>query len=315
VLRNAAFFFEVQDKPLAEELLLRARMLAPERQWVNRFARLYALALAGATDIRTFMDFDDSFGNVFVLDSSEREAQSPFAQAIRQKLNTSTDPQLLVAVARYLMRSSRQGSTLAKPYFEQTVQLDPQNVEARRALLEMRSREQAPQTQAMLMKLPKESRYEAVATLPARDRFVAARELAMDSYSRANSMDVLDRDGALRMRSLSKQYADDVLKLAPEFRNTPEYSTAVFIGDILAGIVAARNGDSGGAVRYLREAATIPASEEMAYRPPYVPYQQLCIILAGSGYRDEVIAFLEHFAQINMSDRDEILQQAFNFRR
>src|SRR4029079_4963599 len=42
VLSNAAAFFEVQDKVLAEELLLRARMLQPKGRWVDRIARLYA---------------------------------------------------------------------------------------------------------------------------------------------------------------------------------------------------------------------------------------------------------------------------------
>jgi hypothetical protein len=315
VLSNAAFFFEVPDKVLAEELLLRAQMLQPEGRWVDRFARLYALALMGATDARTSIDFAGRVGNVFVLASSALEAQSSFAQAVREKLNTTKDPQLFTALGRYLMGSSRQGSPLAKSYFERAVQLDPQNVEARRSLLEIRSRDLAPQIDAMLMKLPKESRYEAVTALSSRDRFIASRELAMRSYSQANSMDVTDPDGAWDLRILSKRYADDVLKLAPQFPNSPEYSGAVFIGNILAGLVAARNGDSGGAAKYLRDAATIPASEEMAYRPPYVRYEQLCIILAGSGHRDDVIAFLEHFAQINMLNRDEILRQAFNLRK
>ena len=55
-------------------------------------------------------------------------------------------------------------------------------------------------------------------------------------------------------------------------------------------------------------------SEEMAYWPPLVPYDRLCNLLAGSGHRAEVVAFYEHFAQINLSARDALLASAIKLR-
>jgi hypothetical protein len=227
---------------------------------------------------------------------------------------------MLTFVGLYLTNSvpdkfAADRAVLAKAYLERAVQLDPLAREARTALLRLRSRSANERMRELVMKVPKEKRYEAVGALPTADRFVVSRELAIYSYTEGNSMDVLDPEGAQAARERAKKYSEDLLELAPHLNKDEGYSGALFIGDVVTGLVAARNGDSETAVKYLRHASRIPPSEEMAYLPPFVPYDRLCTILAGSGYRDDVIAFLEHFAQINMSDRDYILRQAAGFRR
>jgi hypothetical protein len=178
----------------------------------------------------------------------------------------------------------------------------------------MTSRKRETEIRDLVMKFPVESRFKAVLALPETQRFPALRLMAEYSYQEANSLDVLDREQAEAKRDLARRYAEALLKLAPGFRNDPGYSSAVFSGEILAGLIAARHGDSDSAAEYLRDASTIPSSEEMAYRPPFVPYERLAILLAGSGHRADVIAFYEHFARINLSERDHLLQLALKLR-
>src|SRR5262249_2111890 len=45
VLSNAAYFFEVVDKPFSEKLLLRIQAAQPHVRWSVRLGRVYALAL------------------------------------------------------------------------------------------------------------------------------------------------------------------------------------------------------------------------------------------------------------------------------
>ena len=49
VLANASTFFQVADKPLAEELLLRAQALEPDKKWSVRLGHLYYEVLMGST--------------------------------------------------------------------------------------------------------------------------------------------------------------------------------------------------------------------------------------------------------------------------
>ena len=45
VLKNAAYFFEAADKPLAEKMMLRAQALDPKGHWSGSLGRLYAFVL------------------------------------------------------------------------------------------------------------------------------------------------------------------------------------------------------------------------------------------------------------------------------
>jgi hypothetical protein len=114
-----------------------------------------------------------------------------------------------------------------------------------------------------------------------------------------------------------RQYAEDVLKLAPQLRNDPSYSAAVFSADLLAASVAAHDGDLQRALRYLNNASKVPPSEEMAYLSFWGvmrAYRHVCRILIDSGYRPDALAFLEHFATINIAQRDETLRLAADVR-
>src|SRR5205823_14518286 len=107
-------------------------------------------------------------------------------------------------------------------------------------------------------------------------------------------LEILNPVGTKAARERSRMYADDLLKLAANFRKDPGYSAAVYSADILAGSIAAQESKLDTALNYLRDASHIPSSEEMAYLPPFVPFRQLCTKLHNSSYHNDVIPFLEH---------------------
>lgn len=315
VLDNAAYFFELSDKPRAESLLLRAKAIQPDVKWSLRLGRLYALALAGAVDAETgAVSPDTPAQGVRVFASSDPEANGAFAQSARKKLDQSKDLQLLNSAGQSSMIQGPAYVDIAIKYLQRAVDIDPNFVDAHQRLIQLKARKKDTEIQAVLMKLPVESRFDAVMALPEAQRFPALRVMAVRRYQEANSLDLMDRDQAKAKREDARRYAEALLKLAPSFRRDPGYSGAVFIGDILSGLVAARNGDNSTALSYLHDATAIPISEEMAFWPPFVPYDRLGDLLAGSGHRNDVIAFYEHFAQINLSDRDSLLSSAMKFR-
>jgi hypothetical protein len=130
-------------------------------------------------------------------------------------------------------------------------------------------------------------------------------------------MEVLDPAGAKAARVRAKRYADELLKLAPKFRNDAGYSAAVFSAAVVAATVAAQDGETDTALEYLRTASRIPSSEEMAYSPPLgamMALFQLSRILVDAGQRNELLALLGHLSVINKSWRDEILIMSANIR-
>jgi hypothetical protein len=275
----------------------------------------------GGIDAETMSAFDERQPQgIAVFATSESEVKSEFAESVRKTLGQSKDPELLNAVASFLNQSQflvphpETVRDLAATYFRRAVDINPHFVPAHQALLHMVFRKKQAETQSIIRTLPVDSRFAAVLNLPESQRFPALREMAEHLYQEGNSLDILDPQKADADRDLSRKYAEELLRLAPRFRRDPGYSGAVFSADIIGGLVAARKGDSQAALKYLRDASAVPSSEEMAYFPPLVPYERLTTILAGSGQRDAVITFYEHFAQINLSRRDYLLQQAVDLR-
>jgi beta-lactamase regulating signal transducer with metallopeptidase domain len=140
VLSQAAAFFERVEKPLAEELLLRAQAKDPNGptprttvtgvsrvSWSGRLGRLYAMAITGSHD-RTMWD-DVTVPDVMVL-------QSPFATQARQKLEQSNDPELLLEASNFLINYAASARLpfdpirLGREYATKVLQLDPGSPQA-----------------------------------------------------------------------------------------------------------------------------------------------------------------------------------------
>jgi len=128
LLAHAATFFERVEKPLAEQLLLRG----PSRPfWSRRLGTLYAMAIAGSHDQTVFDD-------VTTVDAAQ--LHSSFAKHARQKLEQSSDAELLLGAGNFLIAHAAQAkldfdpTALGREFVSRASRLDPASVEAKRIL-------------------------------------------------------------------------------------------------------------------------------------------------------------------------------------
>jgi beta-lactamase regulating signal transducer with metallopeptidase domain/tetratricopeptide (TPR) repeat protein len=348
VLYNAATFFQVADKPVAERLLLRGRALQPNgpqprRQndvyyqgWTERLGALYALAILGSDD--------DTLGNV-PKSLNAAAARGKYAAEVRQNLEESRDGDLLLAAGRYLVQNARQTKVefdhiaLSTTYLERAVALNPNLHDAKR-LLQARSdhdRQLALMDQLLVKKLDliggeigrkaragerltREERAmideiepRAVAEMSEEYRFSELPRLAEHHYIWAEALAYTDRDiaGADGAYARSKRYAEDLLALAPKFKDDPSYSTAVHRATITLGAHALREGDVRRAVQYLDQAAGIPPSGGAGYMGLQ---GRLVNYLLDVGERESVARYLERVATSDPEWTKRMLTDAANIR-
>ncbi len=316
ILKNASYFFEASDKPQTEKLLLRLQALDPKGGYSYSLGRLYAFVLVGA---------NSSMPLNVVRTVSAADAKSPYAQEIRKKLAESTDADLLGTTASYL-QITRQLSleekigfdpvALGKAYQERAMQLNPQSTQARYAVRQDRAMSQGQRMAEMLRKVPKEAQYQTVAALPEAERFASLPNLAMSAYEEGSRLDYYKHDtvGAKAAWERARKYAQDALQLAPKFRDNPDYGKAVYMGNIVLGLVTFREGNRQGAVRHMLAASHAPAFEDVDY---YVMYhQKLTGYLLKYGERESVIESLERIAPLaNASNKAYLLESADKIRK
>lgn len=316
VLRNAASFFFTDDKPMAEKILLRAQALDPKGRWSSELGRLYAFALVGSNDQR--------LGNV-VRSVSPAEARGSFAQAVRKKLAETTDTQMLTTAGQYLIFFNRHADAyridfdavaLGKSYLERAVQLNPQSGQAHMILSRLATADRNTRIHEMLRNAPKGNQYETVSALPEAERFDSLPELAIEAYMEGEYADYYRHDaaGAKAAWERARKYAQDALQLAPKFRDDPDYSTAVYMGNIVLGLATFRvDGNRQAAVNFMLAASHAPVSEDLDY---YVPFHtKLTGYLLKYGERASVIEFLERIAQVSTSQKSYLLEAADQIRK
>jgi beta-lactamase regulating signal transducer with metallopeptidase domain len=344
VLSNAARFFQVADKPMAEQILLRLQSMDPGgpmprirdnvyyEPWIDRLGRLYALAILGAND-----------GTIFnVVNSvSLDEAHSPYTQAVRRKLDESKDPALLYAAGSYLAQNASQAKVdldhvaLGRSYLERAVQLDPSS-RARTLLISLRANdrnrrvrealrakeidlvggETARKARARERLTPDQQKaiaaaeYAAVLTLPEADRFAYLPVLADSSYGIAEFQNQRDVATAKASWERSQKYAQDLLALAPKYKDDPHYGDAIFEGNVVLALNTLRAGDVKGAVRYMGDAAKASnLSDDFEYASGSLR-SRLANYLLKAGERESVADFLEHTARISTREKDQLLKDA-----
>lgn len=308
ILANAANAFEIDDKPLAEKLLERARTIQPSRRLTAQLARVYALALVGAT---AALPGVAGFSYTIVIQGHDREQEfGGFANEVRRKLDTSRDDELLQDVGSELVQSRDPSAdfdykVLGRRYLTRAVALNPAS-DARGILANAASDEQTRVRQERIRQLPKDNRYEAAAALPDRDRFDLFWLLALDAFNYGNSYDSLHPAEAKQQWLKAQKYATDLIALAPKFRRDPAYPLAIFNANVLLAQIAARTNDIDRSVQYLRAAAKAPKLPE-DIRWPGSGYRGLCNILIARGRQSDVIDFLENVAMLDSLQRDPVL--------
>jgi len=327
VLMNAASFLKVADKPLAEQLLIRAselesqnteaiavesatgqssiriRTTSPKGMAAILLGRLYYEALVGSNALMPMG---------VVRSVSLTDVHGTYANEVRQKLATATNPVVLASTGDMLVTWGRNltarrdvdfdAVALGKSYVERALQLDPQNRNAHRTLAYLhRIERSAPLDQAFREKRLQEY----VASSTGMERCYALYKMAESEYVRFKEKNTRPND----QLEHAKQMAEESLKLAASFRNEPDYGDVIYSDNMLLGMIAMYHGQRKEAVKYMHTAAEAPSTEELAYLQGILTLE-LPGWLLKDGERQSVIDFLERFAKTNISERALLLDSA-----
>lgn len=320
-LGRAAAFFTRYDKPLAEELLIRAARLEPAGPWSGRLMDLYAQAIAGTVDPRDRR-------------TDAAEAQSAFAVEARRKLDATSDPKLLADAGHALMRwamPTTETGALARRYLERAAALDPQNARARTSLADFESSARRMAIQARLRAAGAPAAFDdfsdstaaAVAALPVEDRLFYLPAAAESAYMRAENIEYTAREkpqaeqAERRQRAAqgfarAGQYATDALALARANQQAPQRGDAVYRAETVLGVLALKGGDRDAAVQHMRAAGAAPMPA--APTPHFGLRSRLAEYLLRAGERASVAEYLEKSAERFPTERDQLLKDASRIR-
>ena len=323
-LARAAAFLSGYDKPVAEELLIRAQRMEPAGPWADRLADLYARAILGSVDSRSGA-------------TDAAEAQSAFAVEARRKLEATNDPKLLAAAGYVLMRYSRSApagsDALGRRCLERAVTLDPQNARARSAMAELGRSER---TTAILVRLQaagahlafedfSDTTYAAISALSAEDRLFYLPGAAESAYMRAENIDYMAREkpepGRAQARkraaegfARARQYAHDALGLARNHQQAAQDNDLIYRAETVLGVLALKDGDREAAVEHMRSAGAAPMSEAGRYASHFGLRGRLVEYLLRAGERASVVEYLEKSAERDLPERDRLLKDAAQIR-
>lgn len=325
-LGRAAAFFGRYDKPIAEDLLLRASRMEPDGPWADRLGDLYARAIVGSVDpIYGTTDAD--------------EAASPFAAEARRRLEASDDPNVLAAAGRALtLRYGRQAAAagadvLGRRALERAAALDPENQRAQRALADLRHTERSRAIQARLTKDGaaggdpfSDATSQAIAALPDEDRlfylpgaaegaYMSAEYVEYTAKEKAQPQDVsAAQERAAAGFARARQFATDALALAEKHPQLARDDHAVYRAHTVLGVLALRGGDRDAAVEHMRMAAAAPRPESASQRSHLGLRGRLVEYLLRAGERESVAAYLEASADRFVAERHRLLEDAAQIR-
>lgn len=321
-LGRASAFFGRYDKPIAEELLLRAWRMEPDGPWAGRLGDLYARAIVGSVD--------PVYGT-----TDPGEAASPFAAEARRKLEEAGDANVLAAAGRALtLRYSRQAAAagadvLGRRVLERAVALDPQNPRAQRAVADLRHAERSRAIQARVAKdtaaggdLFSDVRYEAISALPDEDRLFYLPGAAEGAYMSAEYIEYTATEkaqgqeaSAAQQRAAAgfaraRQFATDALSLAERHPEAARDYHVLFRAHTVLGVLALKDGDLDAAVEHMRTAGEAPISEAGRFTSHFGLRGRLVEYLLRAGERESVAEYLESSADRFLPERGRLLEDA-----
>jgi beta-lactamase regulating signal transducer with metallopeptidase domain len=323
-LGRAAAFFTPYDKPLAEELLLRAERMEPAGPWTDRLMDLYAQAIVGLIDPR--------YGTV-----DDAEATSAFAVDARRKIESTTDPKLMANAGFALMRrslSSSESAALARRLLERAIALDPQNVRARAGLADFAYSERSRDIGNRLRSAGAPAAFDdfsdttaqAIAALPLEDRLFHLPAAAESAYMRAENIDYTAREkpeaerSAARRRAeqgfaRARQYANDALALAQTNPQGARANDVVYRAETVLGVLALKEGHVKAAVEHMEAAGAAPVPDPASSASQFGLRSRLAEYLLRAGERGSVAAYLERSAARVPFQRDQLLNDAARVRQ
>ena len=322
ILGAAAWFFRLSEKPVAEQLLLRAVALDPDgprprvvdntyySPWTSRLGQLYAQAIVGSDD--------ETLGNV-VRSVSLDVANGPFATAAKKTLAASADAAMLRSAGLYLTQNAGRGDggivgdqkvslgfdyrALGESYLDRASALDP-NSETTKTFeyyrkLQALDRAQSERRRAILRKPADQVDDPMLAALSESDRFEVLPGLATSAYSNGENSENAKKDRASYEASFARarDLADQTLALADEFKADPRYGPSQFSAHVTRGLVALRGGDRRLAVAHMRAAIDGLKADDVLTSWDTMLHARLGNYLLNWGERGSVAAFWEHLAR------------------
>jgi beta-lactamase regulating signal transducer with metallopeptidase domain len=320
-LGAAAHFFGISEKPIAEELLLRAQALDPDgpqprvvdntyySPWVSRLGELYARAIVGSDD-------ETLFNVVKSIDLDE--ARGAFAAGVRHKLQLSKDPGLLRAAGSYLVMNASQVSDttlgfdhvgLGHSYLQRARQLDPDSIPVRQAFAYLQKRDWYTRYRAAVGAPPDDAK---VATLSDTERMEFLPQLADEAFFAAESAEYYRKDMPKFEASLerARRLADESLAVAARHSQDARARAAVYRAHVTLGVVAIRRGQRASAVEQMRRAVEAPGSPEIAEYADSLLLQRLVNYLLKAGERETVADFLDRAAAFSASEPGRFTKDA-----
>ena len=303
--------FSQGDRALAEDVLLSKLRDDPTGPWSARLGRFYAASLIGH-----WVQFSE---RGLPHEVTEVDPGSRFALAVREKLDTSTDPVMLTAAAQFLVRSRRPGGSftdahvLARTYLERAVRLAPELTDARVELVSVVSHARRHGEWRMALEAPPVSQYDAVMSLPESDRFERLPYAAIAAYVSARQVAHRKNPNQARFVHLksenSRRFAEALLALSSDFLTHPEFGTAIYKAHMVLAALALRDGRTDIAVEHLGLASMAPPSDELMYGRRIASWW-VVRDLVNAGERAAVAEFLERMAETSIMDRGLLLESA-----
>lgn len=302
---NAVSFLQIADLQGAEKIVLKARALEPnEVRWTYRLGTVYAMALTGT--------HGSLFGASTLMLPDPKEADNAFAKSVRAQLDASKDATLLASCGGEVVRIANVGpareSALREPFMkmgrgliERAVTLEPASPYIVYAAL--RQRDMDIQAKVIPIsrdkKVPAE-RFAAVTAMPDGERFPLLAWFADHAYMNGESADYYRHDTATAKGEfdLARQFASDLIALAPKYRASPDWSSDVFRAHVTLGLVALRNGDAREAVAEMKAAGTVPPSPAFSTGGQY---NKLAETLLQNGERESVATFYDRIGELMAS--------------
>ncbi|MCC7042839.1 MAG: M56 family metallopeptidase [Acidobacteria bacterium] len=311
VLANAASFFSVSEKPLAEELLLRAQKLdadgpQPRRRdgvyypsWAERLGELYALAIVGSNDA-----FE---GNVVVVRGVDPDAaRGPFAAHARAALETTDNPTILTAAGRVLTSSTPNidltqalgfdVAAVGRTYLERALALDP-DLEAPRMLLINEDIGRRHERVSAFLRSAGTEPDDALAALPETERLEMFADVTSFSYIGTGGV-LSPREEETQGWQRARRLAEAALQLAARHPTHPSIGLVTYNAHVVLGTFAIREGDRRTALAHLRGAAASPGSEELMWMPT-VGHLGLVHALLDAGEYEVVASYFDRLAELN----------------
>jgi hypothetical protein len=332
VLANAAQFFWNSDPRLAEQFLLQAKSVAsdpPELpakgtpvkpSWSSRLGTLYASVIVKAAISERAQAVGAPAG----------VADKAFAANARKTLDASSDAVMLMYAGESLIRPFGDARVLLEgrrleldptglgglAYLEKAIQLDPNSTAPARSLLAQLTTSQHRQRIMDQMKGISEAQmYARILALPDAERMVVLPGAAESKYMSAEFQEFTKRDLASATSALAvvKAYADDLLKLADRMPADPNRGAALFSGHLSLAALALRDNDIAAALVHLDAAGNAPACDYIAYT--FNPlWQRVAVQLLTRGERESVARFLERYAALSESSREQLATSAARIR-